>query len=62
MTSLVGKLAPYAARTRTPALTTSGLGMIDWGLWTLHPAAGMIGIGVTLLILEWLTAPAQPSR
>lgn len=48
------RLTPRWATIRTALFTVTGLGAIDAGLWRIHPVAGLIGIGVTLLILEAL--------
>lgn len=52
------RLLPRWATIRTALLTTSGLGAIDAGLWHIHLVAGLIGIGVSLLILEALGGKA----
>lgn len=51
---LAGRKLPTLKRFGSAAMQTAGLGMIDWALfeWALIP--GLIGVGVSLLVLEAL--------
>lgn len=46
------------------ALTVAGLGFIDEAAWMWHRPAGVLAIGVSLLVLEWLVKrePDPPRR
>lgn len=50
-----GRVVTHAARARSAALTLSGMGALDYAAFRLDQIAGIAAIGVSLLVLEWLT-------
>lgn len=40
---------------RTATLTTGGLGFLSAAAWTVHLALGLAAVGISLLVLEWLS-------
>lgn len=40
---------------RTPVLTLTAFGAVDYGVWQLSHAAGWVAAGISLLALEWLS-------
>jgi hypothetical protein len=53
----LGRVAALAAGklSRTAVLSVSGFGFLSAGAWTLHVAAGLAAIGMSLLVLEYLS-------
>lgn len=47
---LVGRVSRRISR--TAVLVTSGLGLIDYGIWQYNEPAGFIAAGVSLLIID----------
>jgi hypothetical protein len=52
---LAARHVPSWKRARTAVLQVSAFGCIDYGLFEWHTIAGLIGTGVSLLILETLS-------
>lgn len=52
----LGKALPTWDAFRAFVLTAAGLGAADYGAFQLHYAAGWIAVGVSLLVLEFLTS------
>ena len=49
------------AKLRAPILPVAGLAALDAAAWTVHLTAGLAAVGLSLLLLEWLTRPAGPA-
>lgn len=45
---------------RTTLLVLAGLAFLCAAAWSFHPIVGMVAVGVSLLLLEYLTAPSKP--
>jgi hypothetical protein len=50
------RLKRAATRARSLALHVAGLGSISWGAYEVAEPVGFVAAGVSLLVLEWLTA------
>lgn len=44
-------------RARSLTLQASGLGSISWAAWEVAVPLGLLTVGVSLLVLEWLSSP-----
>lgn len=54
--TLLAALVVGARRLRREALTIGGLGSLVAGAWTYGLTIGLVGTGLALLLLEWLTS------
>ncbi|HVI71635.1 MAG TPA: hypothetical protein VM656_09135 [Pyrinomonadaceae bacterium] len=52
--TLFGRLANSWAKARTLALSVTGFGFLCAAAWTVNVALGLVAVGVSLLVLEWL--------
>ncbi len=55
-------LTTTATRARRLALHTAGLGSISAAGWEVSRPLGLLAGGVSLLVLEWLSAPEAEAR
>lgn len=53
---LAGRLLPSLLALRTLLLSVCGFALITAAFWTLNLAAGLAAAGISLLVLEYLTA------
>jgi hypothetical protein len=60
-TSVLAGLALWAGRRLPPwrkvrgtLLRLTGLGALDWAAWTVDMTVGLVAVGVSLLLLEWM--------
>lgn len=50
-----GKLLAAWRRVRTTSMVISGLGCVDYGVYQASHVAGWISIGVSILVMDWLS-------
>jgi hypothetical protein len=53
---LTARALPTWAGFRRATLSLTGFAALTSAAWTIHTAAGLAAAGVSLLLLEWLTA------
>lgn len=53
-------LARSGRRVRTAALTVGGLGSISAAAWAVAVPLGLVAVGVSLLLVEYLSTPSEP--
>lgn len=49
-------VAAHASRMRQPALTVTGLGLVDASAFQVGIGLGLLVTGASALVLEWLTS------
>lgn len=52
----IGRLANHAEKLRQAALSLGGLACLDYAAFRWDEIAGWAAIGVSLLVVEWLTS------
>jgi hypothetical protein len=53
---LTARLLPRARALRTAALSLAGFGCLDFAAWQFNHIAGWAAIGISVLLLEYLTS------
>jgi hypothetical protein len=56
---LAGRALPRLAALRRTVFVTAGFGTLDYAAWQVSHIAGCAAIGVSLLLLDWLTGGDQ---
>lgn len=50
---------PSVRKARSAVLQVGGLVALDLAAWQFRPLAGLVAIGVSLFVLEWLTGGSE---
>jgi hypothetical protein len=58
----LGRRLPTLRKARQVVLRLSGLALLDYAAWSWHTIAGIVAIGLTLLLIEHVTDPDERRR
>lgn len=58
----LGRRLPTLRKFRQVTLRLGGLALLDYAAWSWHTIAGIVAIGITLLLIEHVTDPDERRR
>ncbi len=58
----LGRRLPTLRKVRQVALRLAGLAALDYAAWSWHTTAGIVAIGLTLLLIDHVTDPDERRR